>query len=89
METRSASEDEESENEDEHVAGWQTPRGARRSRVVLDDDSEADESEQAKPAKQAKLRISTESVAEELFDDASHATTHTYLPDGLPVLTDV
>ena len=42
-----------------------------------------------RPAKQAKLRISTESVAEELFDDASHATTHTYLPDGLPVLTDV
>ena len=38
-----------------------------------------------RPAKQAKLRISTESVAEELFDDASHATTHTYLPDGLPV----
>jgi len=43
-----------------------------------------------RPAKQAKLRISTESVAEELFDDASHATTHTYLPDGLPVaLTEV
>jgi hypothetical protein len=43
-----------------------------------------------RPAQKAKLRISTESVAEELFDDASHATTHTYLPDGLPVaLTDV
>ena len=38
-----------------------------------------------RPAQKAKLRISTESVAEELFDDASHATTHTYLPDGLPV----
>ena len=38
-----------------------------------------------RPAKQAKRRISTESVAEELFDDASHATTHTYLPGGLPV----
>jgi hypothetical protein len=43
-----------------------------------------------RPAKKAALRISTESVAEELFDDASHATTHTYLPDGLPVaLTEV
>ena len=38
-----------------------------------------------RPAQKGKLRMSTESVAEELFDDASHATTHTYLPDGLPV----
>ena len=38
----------------------------------------------AKPTKKVQVRRSTSDVAEALFDDASHATTHTYLPDGLP-----
>ena len=39
-----------------------------------------------RPAKQAKLRISTESVAEELFDDASHATTRAICRTGCLLL---
>jgi hypothetical protein len=45
---------EASEDENEHVAGWRAPRGARRVRVVIeDDDSEVEEAEEAEEAESA------------------------------------
>ena len=54
-----AADSEESEGEDEHVAGWRAPRGARRASVVIeddDDDSEVEQAEEAKPCKQRRKR---------------------------------